>query len=154
MWLSLIFLILCSINFSPVFTCFSVSLFVTQWWFLPHPPPPFLFFFCSLQFTARTCCYIQENWWQANMHHWSIWAISHNSTIPKGKHLSLEFPFGRCYSIILLFFGWYQKSVTIVFDYLAKVFLFYFLFFSDFRLIYLLSSKMLVRHFAHTLEMV
>ena len=134
-----------------LFFCFS---FCDSMMIPSTPSPPFLFFFCSLQFTARTCCYIQENWWQANMHHWSIWAISHNSTIPKGKHLSLDFPFGRCYLIILLFFGWYQKSVTIVFDYLAKVFLFYFLFFSDFRLIYLLSSKMLVRHFAHTLEMV
>ena len=148
MWLSLIFLILCSINSSPVFTCFSVSLFVTQWWFLPHPPPLFFFSFALSNLQQELAAIFKKigDKQTCTIGLYELYRIT--QLYPKVSIWVWAFHLEDVYLIILLFFGWYQKSVTIVFDYLAKVF------FPDFRLIYLLSSKMLVRHFARTLEMV
>lgn len=35
-----------------------------------------------LMSTARACCNIQENWWQANLQYWSIWTIPYYPIVP------------------------------------------------------------------------
>lgn len=39
--------------------------------------------------SARTCCSIQENRWQANVYNWFVWTLPDNPAVPKGILSSL-----------------------------------------------------------------